>query len=52
MVIGYDPVPCRTNEGGQGLEVGVAILSGSLGRELTVEIQTFSGSAQGKDDTE
>ena len=47
MVIGYDPVPCRTNEARGGLEVVVTVLSGSLAREVAVQFETFSGSATG-----
>ena len=50
VVIGYTPVPCRTNENGEGLEVRVDILSGLLGREVVVQFQTFDGTAMAGED--
>ena len=48
VVIGYNPVPCRTNEGGEGLNVQVGVLVGRLARNVSVQFQTFSGTASGK----
>ena len=48
VVIGYDPVPCRTNEG-EELAVQVGILFGLLARNLSVQLETTSGSAVGEE---
>lgn len=48
VVIGYDPVPCRTNEG-EELAVQVGILFGLLARNLSVQLETASGSAVGEE---
>ena len=47
VVIGYNPVPCRVNEGDEGLVIQVEILFGLLGTNLSVQFETRSGSATG-----
>ena len=48
VVIGYNPVPCRTNEGLDGLNVQVDLLVGLLARNLSVQFDTSSQTAIGK----
>ena len=53
VVIGYNPVPCRTNEGVEGLNVQVDLLFGVLARNVSVTLQTLEneGSASGQRNT-
>ena len=50
MVVGYNPVPCRTNEGGEGLVIQVGIQFGLLARNLSIQFETLDGSAVGESD--
>jgi hypothetical protein len=45
VVIGYNPAPCRTNEGAEALIVFVDILYGELARNLSIQFDTFSVTA-------